>query len=278
MPRLSGSKRVAFDKYDVYTEVVQSPEHDAKFLRTLYRKLAGKDPVTLREDFCGTHALAHAWVKLGPHMQAVGIDIDREPLAYGLKRDEAKLTAAQRTRLIAKQGNVLTTRLPRADVACAFNFSYFCFKTREQLLRYFRQVRTSLNARGIFVLDIFGGPQHGEPSCDTRRFGKVRYQFEQESFDPISNRALFHLNFQRDGERMRKRVFSYDWRMWSIPEVRDILRDAGFSETLVYWEGTGRNGRGNGKYSRRDKGESCEVWTAYVIGTVGKAKATSRQR
>jgi hypothetical protein len=116
------------------------------------------------------------------------------------------------------------------------------------------------------VLDIFGGPQHGEPSCDSRRSGNVAYQFEQEFFDPISRKTRFHLHFKVGRDRLRKRVFSYDWRMWSIPEVREILRDAGFSETLVYWEGTGRNGRGNGQYSPRDRGESCQVWTAYIVG------------
>jgi SAM-dependent methyltransferase len=266
MTQVSSSRRATFDKYAVYTQVVQSPEHDARFLHSLYRRLVGKAPLVLREDFCGTHALSRAWVELRRDTQAVGIDIDREPLRYGTTRDKAELTPEQRTRLVAKHGNVLTSPLSKADIACAFNFSYFCFQTREQLLRYCKRVRASLKKDGIFVLDIFGGPQHGEPSCDSRRSGNVAYQFEQEFFDPISRKTRFHLHFKVGRDRLRKRVFSYDWRMWSIPEVREILRDAGFSETLVYWEGTGRNGRGNGQYSPRDRGESCQVWTAYIVG------------
>ena len=61
-----------FDKYQVYTEAVQSPEHDAKFLRSLYLKLVGRLPVTLREDFCGTHALSRAWVELSKDFEAIG--------------------------------------------------------------------------------------------------------------------------------------------------------------------------------------------------------------
>jgi hypothetical protein len=54
--------------------------------------------------------------------------------------------------------------------------------------------------------------------------------------------------------------------MWSIPEVRDVMLDAGFDDVAVYWEGTGRNGRGSGKFHRRERGESCSIWVAYVVG------------
>ena len=255
-----------FDKYAVYTHAVQSPAHDAKFLRTVYRDIREAEPVVLREDFCGTHALACAWVKLGTDMRAIGIDIDPEPLQYGRENHQGVLTGQQRDRLTIMQGDVLTTRLPKADIVCAFNFSYFCFHSREALRAYFKGVKRTLSPSGIFVLDIFGGPQHGEPCVDTKRLAGLRYFFEQEFFDPISNRTRFHLHFHPRGSRIRRRVFSYDWRMWSIPEVRDALADAGFSKSAVYWEGTGRNGRGSGRYHKREKGEACRVWTAYIIG------------
>jgi hypothetical protein len=54
--------------------------------------------------------------------------------------------------------------------------------------------------------------------------------------------------------------------MWSIPEVREVMLDAGFGRTEVLWEGTGKDGRGSGRYHPRERGEECEVWTAYVIG------------
>ena len=44
------------------------------------------------------------------------------------------------------------------DIALALNFSYQVFKHRSTMLRYFRGVRESLSADGIFVLDLFGGP------------------------------------------------------------------------------------------------------------------------
>lgn len=255
-----------FDKYAVYTQAVQSPSYDAKFLRSVYRDLRGVEPVVLREDFCGTHALACAWVQLGLGKCAMGIDIDPEPLRYGKENHQGGLTDEQRDRLSIVRGDVLTTRLPKADLVCAFNFSYFCFHSREILRDYFKAVRRALQPQGVFVLDIFGGPQHGEPCVDMKRLAGLQYFFEQEFFDPISNRTRFHLHFRQRGKRMKRRVFSYDWRMWSIPEVRDVLADAGFKSSAVYWEGTGRNGRGSGKYHKREKGEACRVWTAYIVG------------
>ena len=254
-----------FDKYQVYTEAVQSPEYDAKFLKTLYVKLVGRQPVTLREDFCGTHALARAWVDLSKDFKAVGVEIDPEPIKYGKERDKLELSPEKLARLKVLRRNVLSAGLPKADLICAFNFSYFCFHSRALLLQYFKRVRSSLNRDGFFILDIFGGTQHGAPSCDTKRLPGMRYEFEQEFFDPISNSTRFYLNFYPRGQKARKRAFSYDWRMWSIPEVRDVLIDAGFKTTKVYWEGTARDGRGSGLYHPREKGESCQVWTAYIV-------------
>ncbi len=259
------SKHSRFDKYALYTAAVQSPGYDAAFLRRVYRDLVGKEPLLLREDFCGAHALAKAWVRLGLNKHATGIDIDQESLDYGRKLQSEELTPSQNRRLTVMQGDVLTARLPQADIVCAFNFSYFCFHDRATLVRYFSRVKRSLQSSGIFVVDIFGGPDHGEPSVDQRKIPGLRYVFEQKSFDPISNRAQFYIHLKPAGQRMRKRVFSYDWRMWTIPEVREALAQAGFSQTLVYWEGTGRNGRGSGRYHRRERGEPCRVWTAYLV-------------
>jgi SAM-dependent methyltransferase len=236
------------------------------FLRSVYRELSGKEPYRLREDFCGAHALARAWVNLGDRMCATGVDIDQESLAYGIARQGEELTAAQRSRLTVIQGNVLTSRLPKAQLVCAFNFSYFCFHDRRTLVQYFQRVKRSLEPGGIFVVDAFGGPDTHEPSVDRRKLPGVRYFFEQEFFDPISHRTRFHIHLQPHGQRIRKRIFSYDWRMWTMPEIREAMEDAGFSQVVVYWEGTGRDGRGSGRYHRRDRGESCRVWTAYIVG------------
>ncbi len=63
-----------------------------------------------------------------------------------------------------------------------------------------------------------------------------------------------------------EQVFTYDWRMWSIPEIRDIMHEVGFRKTHVYWEGTAKDGSGDGNFTRVDHGEACQSWIAYVVG------------
>lgn len=262
----SALKKTSFDKYAAYGAAVQIPQNEAKFLYSLYKNANGTEPKTLREDFCGTFAICCEWAKLGAGTQAIGLDIDPEPLAYGKRHYLAKLKPAHQKRVQALERDVLGRNLIRADVVCALNFSYFAFHARGTLVDYFRSCRRSLNRNGLFVVDTFGGPQHGEPSVDTKRLPGMTYYFEQEHFDPINNRTRFSIHFKPKAARRRKRAFTYDWRMWSIPEIRDAMLDAGFSSVDVYWEGTARNGRGSGRFSKRDKGEPCQVWVAYVVG------------
>jgi len=52
--------------------------------------------------------------------------------------------------------------------------------------------------------------------------------------------------------------------MWSIPELRDVLTEVGFSETVVFWEGNDEDGEGNGIFERTEVGDVCEAWVAYI--------------
>jgi SAM-dependent methyltransferase len=258
--------KILFDKYAAYALAVQSPAQDARFLRSVYRKVRGSEPRTMREDFCGTFEICCEWAKLGADKVAIGIDLDREPLRYGELNYLSLLPEAARQRVEIHNSNVLNPIKSKADIICALNFSYFCFHDRPTLLRYLKGCRRSLRRGGITVLDIFGGPMHGVPAIDTRRFHNLTYQFEQESFDPISNRTRYSIHFKPKGGRLIKRAFTYDWRMWGISEVRDALSEAGFKRSEVYWEGTARNGRGNGIYSPKQVGEPCQAWVAYIVG------------
>lgn len=99
-----------------------------------------------------------------------------------------------------------------------------------------------------------------QPACEG-----YSYYWDQDCFDPITNEAQFYIHFKRRGEAKRQEVFSYDWRMWSIPELRDLLVEVGFSATYVYWEGSDKNGEGNGIFTRAERGEECEAWVAYIV-------------
>ena len=255
-----------FDKYAAYALSVQSPKEDARFLRRIYRDVNSSEPALMREDFCGAFALCCEWVKLDQGKRAIGLDIDPEALLYGSDHYLPLLTDSAKSRLKTLQNDVLRNGAPKADIICALNFSYFTFQNRTTLVSYFKACRRSLLRDGLFVVDVFGGPCCQQPSVETKRVDGLTYFWEQESFDPINNRAQFHIHFKPKQGRKRKRVFSYDWRMWSIPELRDAMISAGFKDVIVYWEGTARNGTGSGKYHQKLRGESSQVWLAYVVG------------
>ena len=46
------------DKYLLYQNSVQNPAYEVNFMRRVYRKIRGRSPLLLREDFCGTAILA----------------------------------------------------------------------------------------------------------------------------------------------------------------------------------------------------------------------------
>lgn len=259
------STKIQFDKYELYRKAVQSAENDVVFIRNTYSELKGKAARTFREDFCGTFALSTEWIKLHQRHEAVGIDLDPEPMAYGRQHYLSKLTPEQQRRMKLIEGNVLDPNLPKADIVAAMNFSYFCFKQREVMKKYFANVYKTLSKDGMFLVDLFGGSQCYDAIEDTIKHDGFTYYWDQTNFDPVTNEALFHIHFRVKGHKIEQ-VFTYDWRLWSIPELRDIMHEVGFKKTHVYWEGTAKDGSGDGNFTRVDHGESCQSWIAYIVG------------
>jgi SAM-dependent methyltransferase len=255
-----------FDKYDYYFRSVQGPETDVEFIRDTYKQLRGKLPRTLREDFCGTYAISCEWAKLDKRFDAIGVDLDPEPIAYGTAHYWAKLPAGTRERVKVLQADVRDPQLPKADAIAAMNFSHYIFKERAALLAYFRNCRQTLRPGGILLADCFGGSRCQEENEEETVHRNFSYFWDQVSFDPITNHALFYIHFKPKGQKKIERVFEYDWRMWSIPELREIMAEAGFAKTYVYWEGTTKKGKGDGVFKQAEIGEECEAWIAYVVG------------
>lgn len=256
---------MVFDKYEYYSRAVQSPEDDVKFYLKRYREIRKKNPKVLREDFCGAGAISCEWVKLKKEHMSCGLDLDMEPMHYGRDHYISKLKEEEKQRIVLVQKNVLEAGLPKADIAAAINFSYFFFKERQILKKYYANVYESLNKNGIFIMDIFGGTQCTDAIVDRTKLKDFTYYWDQKYFDPLSNEAQFKIHF-RIKNKMYKNVFSYDWRMWSIPEVKDLLMEVGFKEVKIFWEGSNRQGGGNGLFTEVKKGEACLSWIAYIIG------------
>lgn len=257
------------DRYELYQFAVQSPETDIEFLAQTYRRIRGKAARHMREDFCGTALLCSHWVKQGDGYTAEGFDLDEEPLGWGREHNLAPLgDAARRVKL-----HLADARGPgdkRPDVRIAQNFSYFIFQKRNELLDYFKSVRASLAPGGIFVMDLFGGDESISILEEERKIDEgFTYVWDQSVFFPGTHEYHCNIHFHfKDGSKL-KNAFTYEWRFYSMPELRDILADAGFKEVHAYFEeAEDDDGDGSGEFVLDEKGESsqeCAGWIAYLV-------------
>ena len=255
----------SFDKYYYYIMSVQAPDSDVEFVHDTYKDIRGKSPVSLREDFCGTFAISCEWAQLGASYIAHGVDLDPGPIAYGRENYLSQLSKEQQKRVHIHQANVLDPGLTKTDIVLAANFSYYIFKEREILYNYFKNVYETINNNGLFILDCFGGTECQEPNEEETVHKNFSYFWDQDTYNPITHDATFYIHFQKKGG-LKKTAFSYDWRMWSIPEIRDIFSDVGFKANHVYWEGTDEDGEGDGIFTKTNQGDNCEAWVAYIVG------------
>lgn len=258
------------DKYQLYQQSVQAPDHEVEFFEQAFNEAFGRKPTALREDFCGTHAICCEWVRSAHDRTALGIDLDPEPIAWGTEHNQASLTPDQKARLKILQQDVRQKNRPRADVLAAQNFSFWYFKTREEVIEYFKIARANLAEQGIMVLDMMGGPGcYEEGGVDERVIKKgkkgFRYRWVQERFNPVNADCVFHISFKfGDGSEM-KEAFTYEWRFWTIPEVREMLAEAGFHHSYVYFEREDEDGEDTGEWCRTEEYPSHESWIAYIV-------------
>jgi SAM-dependent methyltransferase len=253
-----------FDKYWYYEKSVQNPSNEVEFFAEKYEELMGRKAYSLREDFCGTGAISCKWVEQGEKFEAWGVDLDPEPLAYGKKHHYAKLDKASQKRMHYLQANVLNAKAPKVDICFAYNFSYYIFKKRSQLLQYFKAAYQSIKKDGVFFIDLFGGPDSIILTTDEVNHGSFKYYWDCQKFDPLTNNCQFAIHFKLKGEKKRENVFVYDWRMWGMMELRDLLIEAGFAKTLTYWEGEDGEGSGNGIFQVTEEATQCESWVTYI--------------
>ena len=253
------------DRHDLYQRAVQDVGRECRFLARTFKRLKGRPARSLREDFCGTALLSAEWVKT-PGRRALGIDHDRRVLTWGRAHNLAPLGPRAAVRLLRQ--DVRDASPGRFDVAVALNFSYFVLRTREELGAYFTAVRRSLASDGILVLDAYGGWESWRTQTERRRLRGFTYVWEQARVDPIDHGVLNHIHFEfPDGSRLR-RAFSYHWRLWTLPEIAELLAASGFVRSSVYWEERDTMGTRLRRYRRRAHAAQEPAWVAYVIAEV----------
>ena len=256
------------DRFDLYELCTQTPERDVALLRAIH----GGTARVLGEDFAGTGALAHAWARTVRGGRSIAVDRDPEPL-------RRRGAAARVTKLVADVRRVAA----RVDLLAALNFSVCEWHARRDLVAYLRHARRRLARGGCFVADLYGGEGAFEVGRQRERHRgprgeRVLYEFEQRAADALTGRVVDALHFEvaaggaaakrRGGVTKLRDAFVYDWRLWSIPELRDALRDAGFVKSEVYSRFEhARDGRGRvhvrALASSRELGAT---WCVFIAG------------
>ena len=256
------------DRHTLYQLSVQNVESEIDFVFDTFKKIRRRKPRLLREDFCGTANTSCEWVRRRDSHRAIAVDIDPDPLQWGRENNLAELSDHARDRLELVQGDVLEVETGKVDCLLAMNFSYWLFMDRETMVRYFRTVRETLVDDGVFFLDAYGGYDAFREYSERRKVEDedFTYVWDQHSYDPITGEMQCYIHFIfPDGSKM-DRAFEYRWRLWTLPELREMLAEAGFSKVTVYWEGTDEEtGEGNGEFEPAERGDADAGWIAYIV-------------
>lgn len=259
------------DRHELYQLSVQNVEAEIDFVDETFEAIRGRRAELLREDFCGTGNTSAEWVRRRETNRAFGLDIDQETLDWGVEHHIGGLAPAQQERITLINRDVLEPGdAVGMDIVLAMNFSYWLFKSREELRRYFETVRASLREGGVFFLDHYGG---SEAMTETREAKKIddgpgrkfTYVWEQKHFNPITNEMECRIHFKFPDKTRMNDAFVYHWRLWSLVEIRELLSEAGFSQVHVYWEGEDEEGEGNGEYEPTMEGAADPAFINYIV-------------
>ncbi len=254
------------DRHALYQASVQNSEFELEFIETTFKELTGRDPRSMREDFCGTAITACEWLKRHKDNTAIGVDFDREVLDWGREHNVAKLTSDQLSRLELIEEDVLTVNTPKMDVIQAFNFSYWFFQERKTMIAYLSRVRESLVDDGLLFLDVFGGSECYQTQKEKRKVDGFKYIWEQAEFNAVTNELKCHIHFHFPDKSKLKKAFSYTWRVWGTREIQDILEDAGYSTSIVYRQKFDeKTDEPLDEYIPTMEGEDYACWLGFIV-------------
>ena len=269
-------KRKLPDLHYFYEASVQGVDWDIDFAARVFKTKRKRQARDLREDFCGTAKLACEWVNGSPKRRAWGVDIDQPTLDWGAEHNLPYLPKkATPPTLVC--GDVMTAKTPPVDLVMALNFSYCIFKTRDQLRAYFETVRQGLNNDGIFVMDLYGGTEAIEAKLEPRdveaftaadgtKVPAFEYIWDQDVYNVIDHHVVNYIHFKVPGFGKIKKAFTYDWRLWTLPEIQELLVEAGFKSAEVYLHGWNKDGESDETYKKRTTYENSLGWVAYIAG------------
>ena len=254
------------DRHVLYQESVQDVESEIDFVEETFQQIRQRPMKVVREDFCGTMNTSCEWVRRGDDHEAIGVDIDEDVLAWGREHNIGPLTDAQKSRMEVIAGDVFKVKTRPVDAVLAMNFSYWIFETRPILREYFSKVRDALCDDGILFLDMFGGYEAFQELEEPRECDGFDYIWDQDNYDPMSGHMKCKIHFEfPDGSRMEN-AFTYEWRLWTLPEIRELLEEAGYSKVTIYLEGDDEDSEeGNGIFEPATRADADAGFLAYIV-------------
>jgi SAM-dependent methyltransferase len=257
------------DRHALYEQAVQCVEAEIDMVDASFESIRGYAAQTLREDFCGTAQTSVEWIQRRSDNVAIGVDLDGEVLAWANDNHLDGLMLEQRERIELLQEDVRKLEIEPVQMVLAMNFSYQLFDSRQALRDYFISVWQGLADDGIFFLDAFGGYDCYKEIEETTACDGFDYIWDQASYNPIDGGMQCYIHFTfPDGSRLDK-AFSYYWRMWTLPELQELLLEAGFVNVAVYWEGTDEEtGEGDGIYTAATLGDADPAWVCYLSAEI----------
>ena len=252
------------DRHELYELSVQNVESEIDFVDKVWKELRGRTASRLREDFCGTFASSAEWITRRDENTAIGVDLDEEVVQWGRDHTLPKLDDPQQDRIEGILDDVLKVQCAKVETLLAMNFSYYLFKTRESLRAYFQSAYAALDDDGILICDSYGGSESFTEMEEERDLDGFTYVWDQSYYSPISGDVVNHIHFRFPDKTEMREAFTYEWRLWTLPEIKELMLEAGFSKVTVWWEGTDEDGDGDGEFTADEVGEACEGWIAYL--------------
>lgn len=290
------------DKYDLYELCAQAPARDARFLRAIH---AGS-PRVLGEDFSGGGAIARQWVALFPGARAVAVDLDPEPLERLKKTKGITIVcddvrnAANKADLIADLNFSICELHARRDLVGYLRHARSRLRSRgafvcdiyggsdsfytgtikqrklgpagEKITYEWEQRHADpLTARVVNAMHFkVSPPKPTKPNTAGRasRPPSKPLQRASRSSSPPPPSA----NPVETASRpySLRDAFVYHWRLWTVPELREALLEAGFAVTEVYPRFAEAIDTDGNLYVSpvQDPAELGDSFSVYVVGRV----------
>jgi SAM-dependent methyltransferase len=254
------------DKHWFYQNSVQGVDFELDFIKTTFKAIRKRNAKTMKEDFSGTALSSVEWVKKHKNNHADAVDFDANVLDWGKQNNAIGLTDKQANRLNYYCQDVREPTKCIYDVIQAFNFSYWMFQKRSDLLQYFIHCKNALEDDGILFLDAFGGHEAHDIQEEKRECEGFYYIWDQAKYNSLTQDMQCYIHFEfDDGSRIEK-AFEYRWRVWGPKELQEILADAGFSKTTFYVQTLDEEtGEALDEYLPTTNTEDYDSWIAFLV-------------